>query len=1768
MSGEAMSTRSERGVELGTKAASEFEMAKTGTRIAGLVRWGLLLGFALAVSLLAQTTTPSTTSIMDTVYRADGTPASGTLLVSWPAFTTAANVAVAAGSNSIAIGANGGISLSLVANAGALPGGSYYTAVYHLSDGTVNKEYWVVPVAASTRLSEIRSQLVPATVAIQAVSKQYVDASVSSITGNYLLASGGTMSGPLLLAADPTSAQQAADKHYVDDSVGSLLPLSGGSLTGALMLAADPVNALQAATKEYVDASPGNASGALAAAEAAQATANAALPASKVGAAGGAAPLDSAARVPAGNMPVSFVANINTEIYAGSAPYGAQCNWNGKTGADDTNALRAAIAAAANTASTQTYQQGTQVVVVPTGTCKISGELRIPANITLRGVSLESSILQQTSPTANAVTVTACSSAPPNNTGPYPGCLGGIRDLAIEGSGSATSGTLIELDTIVGYSLSDVRLFDHGGRGIQINGDTERMDVRNLSMLNIRWPLILGMDANENYFYNTRVMWPGETNAAYCYNVNCVNGVYPSSGPISPDPHGAIYIHEADNIGFYGGSIKSLQFIGGVKVFGGDSISLDHIYFEQGFVDAAVIAGGVAEWTTTTAAMTASSPTAAVQNTSWMPQYYTTPSDVDLSLYHAIAYVIIPPDFAWGSTAPSSLGGGITKGTYEMAGIAAFAGDGNLYFSTGGRGWRGTTAVAWPAGAVIEAYAGGGIATFRVSNSHVNDQDATSGVGGAGANQIRNCDNSGVNTCAEIVAGFIPDGRWVQARGNAGDVNTAPPISMVLSNLAMFTGPAAGQGLVAIHSNVTLALDGISQGVSPGEGNSVPSGASLQNVSGGSLVQLPTYANGHQPVLNLQDSTNHRTVSTIGGFYKQAIAVYDANGHTSVGDQVANEYDLMDLPYWATTAPPTVMTGGSLPAGTYSVRTAYTYATGVGILSPSTMVAVGSGQQFTVPSPAADAAGLATGWDVWIGPSGNETLQNSTPLAIGTGFPVSSAPSTNGGNVPLGCSAFCHPLYRFQFLGGPNNSGSSAAIGLHQWNPQSSAWVTKFSVNGSGNLSAVGSGSFAAGVNVAGGASITGGTATDTLTASGSVSSASVAASGGITAASVSASGGVNAATMTATGGVTAGSVSASGAVSATNVNATNVSASGVSSGVVTSSQINKVFYADGYPATGCTVGSTTYTTQLDCAVATADAWITANNAGAKLMLGSGTYTTCAGILLPSLNGYFGTLSIQGASQEQTIISQSCTTTNAVVYHADAINGSLGRLLLRDFRINANQKAPSCMDIFGVNESKIENINCSGANGTDHFMKIGDTPANGSNGQVYQTPVSNVYITGNPLPNFATVTANVVGGAGTSYTVTNGGSGYGSNNQVYLLGYGYSKNPCQVMPTASVTTVSGVVTAVTPVTTGSNCSGAITVMVSSLPAAAYGIVFGNFTDNTLYDVATGGVGTTAAIQVLEGDNVFYHFHPNGGPIGVSDYGNAYYGTECDSLYEYCFDVEGGTGIFGTTFTWNNATAYPLSAGYYISPNAFNAKIIGSMQCLTNVPSGYVQFWNQYGPVTSALPSGVTVMADRACAGTSQTLFGEPVYLNATNRASSTNNYFSQPLYFSDSFWNNTAPVNDPWQMVVGGTTVGSPTYESLNFYAPVGFYNTFQPTFKLSYNTSATSALNYNSPGWDLNATYWDGTQSQSSDWIVKQTLGSGSNPVSTLTFTPTKTGSTALQAQVVVPSLQIVPGTATQPACNAANRSLHWYVQGTPDHEQVCVQTATAGTFAWVQVL
>ncbi len=145
----------------------------------------------LVVAGMASYGQVTTTAIQDTVYHADGTTATGTLLIEWPAFTTANGAAIPSGNLTVQIGANGSVSLNLTPNAGAMPAGTYYTAIYHLDDGTVSKEYWVVPSVAQTTITAMRSEVMPASVAVQMVSQSYI----SNLIGNYLPVHGGTMLG-------------------------------------------------------------------------------------------------------------------------------------------------------------------------------------------------------------------------------------------------------------------------------------------------------------------------------------------------------------------------------------------------------------------------------------------------------------------------------------------------------------------------------------------------------------------------------------------------------------------------------------------------------------------------------------------------------------------------------------------------------------------------------------------------------------------------------------------------------------------------------------------------------------------------------------------------------------------------------------------------------------------------------------------------------------------------------------------------------------------------------------------------------------------------------------------------------------------------------------------------------------------------------------------------------------------------------------------------------------------------------------------------------------------------------------------------------------------------------------------------------------------------------------------------------------------------------------------------------------------------------------
>ncbi len=97
---------------------------------------------------------PATTRVSDTVYRADGTPASGTVLISWPTFTTSDSKPVAAATKGVTLGTGGSLAVDLVPNVGATPAGAYYAVVFQL-EGAVRTEYWLVGATSPTTISAV-----------------------------------------------------------------------------------------------------------------------------------------------------------------------------------------------------------------------------------------------------------------------------------------------------------------------------------------------------------------------------------------------------------------------------------------------------------------------------------------------------------------------------------------------------------------------------------------------------------------------------------------------------------------------------------------------------------------------------------------------------------------------------------------------------------------------------------------------------------------------------------------------------------------------------------------------------------------------------------------------------------------------------------------------------------------------------------------------------------------------------------------------------------------------------------------------------------------------------------------------------------------------------------------------------------------------------------------------------------------------------------------------------------------------------------------------------------------------------------------------------------------------------------------------------------------------------------------------------------------------------------------------------------------------------
>ena len=797
----------------------------------------LMLSFVLPPGALSQVVT---TTVQGTVYRADGGAASGTLIVSWPTFSTAANQAVAAGSTTVGIGQDGFMSINLAANQGASPAGSYYTATYHLSDGTVSREYWVVPAAATASITSVRAQLEPPTVAVQSATKQYVDSSVASITSSYLPVNGGTMSGPLLLNSDPSALDQAATKRYTDAAVATAVQRSGDTMSGPLKTP-NTMNKLPRVDVRHPD-------------------------------------------------------------FAGGAdPTGAN---------DSTAAFQSAITfALAN--PQQAGGTNYPVIYCAPGHYKINGTLRLMDYMHLVGDGIGTCVLEETNPTANLITVY------PPSTGVGVIDPGSIEGVMLEGNGQQTVGTLLEVDDSAAFSINDVMMFNNGGRGLVLNSHSERFLSRNLKIDHVRWPIVMSADENESYFFNTQITTPAAavntTNGNdYCYSINCVNGVYPgpngSSGgaatPVSPDTHAAVYVGSSVNFRFLGGSIKPLKYAAGIQVFNGDVANISNFYFE-GYpsdnaprLNAGIIEGGASVITTLSSGIGATAILAPVASTAWEPAYYNDPRDLppDPDEPSKQPYVILPQDYLSGSTAPSTYVPGVERGQYEMISIQGFTGDGNVHIAQ--RNVNGSTApanTAWPTGSILEQAPTkyGAYGPLTIAQSHFNAiQPPQSGY-------TDNCNQTNTLTCAEIIAGYEPDGYWID---QTGAFNSNLNANLILNGDSLFNSSYPHMGEIATHDIAAITINGAGY-FSTGETSEVTNGPLRFNIgasTGGSFITAPLYATGQPAQVTLSIPSSHGTWSSRQAFYAQE--AHEPNqggygpGNWMNGTQFANQYCWFDVP--------------------------------------------------------------------------------------------------------------------------------------------------------------------------------------------------------------------------------------------------------------------------------------------------------------------------------------------------------------------------------------------------------------------------------------------------------------------------------------------------------------------------------------------------------------------------------------------------------------------------------------------------------------------------------------------------------------------------------------------------------------------------------------------------------------------------------------------------------------------------------------------------------
>jgi hypothetical protein len=426
-------------------------------------------------------------------------------------------------------------------------------------------------------------------------------------------------------------------------------------------------------------------------------------------------------------------------------------------------------------------------------------------------------------------------------------------------------------------------------------------------------------------------------------------------------------------------------------------------------------------------------------------------------------------------------------------------------------------------------------------------------------------------------------------------------------------------------------------------------------------------------------------------------------------------------------------------------------------------------------------------------------------------------------------------------------------------------------------------------------------------------------------------------------------------------------------------SQLNGVFYVDGFPSNGCTVNSVVYTTQLDCAVASIANWLINANSPAVLMLGqrsSGTtYDTCTGITIPQVVNRSMSLigSGSGGINQSSTIRQVCPIKQAMLYKAPAPDKNLNQSIrISGIKLQGNGNASSCMDIDGLQGSIIENIYCNGSftdsGGEDAIVTFGDNYA--TTGWLYETTFRNITVTGamggEPArPAIVTAVDDNDTIASDGYKIKSAGAGYSAGAHlpiVYLWGFGAGAAPCRKMPTdLRAIVANGGIQSITSSTPAEGCSGRIDVEVMNDSVFTYGIHFRNVTDSETENLVVRGAFKGASIAEDEAPINNLHAHVYSGQyISFKDNGGEVWDApQIDTPGHIGFYINGpGTTVRSPLISGNGD--YPSGIGVLLGPKATETNLSGAFFCYPNDKSSN---WTKIatvvnGAIANGLPAGI------------------------------------------------------------------------------------------------------------------------------------------------------------------------------------------------------------------